>query len=60
MQDFIAPSLVGGLAVFAGLILLWSAIGFATLRQRVRHAAFAGAVSALATLLISGAVSGAL
>jgi hypothetical protein len=39
-------------SVFIGLSVLWSAMRVMTLRQRLVHAAFAGLVSACATIAV--------
>ncbi|MGE0668571.1 MAG: hypothetical protein AB7O49_18605 [Sphingomonadales bacterium] len=60
MGAFVFPAIINGLSVFGGLILLWTLLKFATLRQRVLYASVAGGFSALATFVVSALASGTL
>ena len=52
MHGIIFDSFVVFLSVFVGLSALWSIMRAMTMTQRLKNAAFAGGVSALATLVI--------
>ena len=64
VTDAIYNASIVFLSVFAGLTVLWSVMRTLTLTQRLSHAAFAAAVSAVVTFLLmmiaNGDVRGAM